>query len=130
MSTYGLEIPYPEPYDFQQELRDRRDEEIRRRLDWGEIRTDFMTRLCLDMLNGEGKLGEITANLKDAPILSPWDLRNYLLSTAERDAKALGLQVQRALAEAVWRAVQEADDATPGCGFHRPSDPPCDCDLE
>src|SRR5688572_1523 len=90
MSIYGLEIPYPEPYDFQQELRDRRDEEIRRRVDWGNIRTDFLATLALDMLNGEGKLGQITEHLKDAPILSPWDLRNYLLSTAERDATKLG----------------------------------------
>jgi hypothetical protein len=103
-------VPHPEPYDRLQEALERREAHIRTSLRWEHIRTDFLTKLALAWMNGEGTLGEILEQLRDAPIISRWDLAGYLKHNGARDAKALGQQVLTLLATTVLEAVEAVND--------------------
>jgi hypothetical protein len=110
MSTYGIEIPYPPEYDARQEQRDAQLEEIRKSLDWSDIRLKVLERMAMDMLTHEGAIGEVTDMLESAPIQSQWDLEAWLKWCAPRDAGKVGKAVMKILGEACLAAVQQADD--------------------
>jgi hypothetical protein len=113
MSTYGIELPCAPDYDLVQQMRDKHDEYVRKSLKWDQIRLDFLEKIALAWLEGEGRLGTIIEQLQDAPIRDRFDLEGYLRHNGARDAKALGAQVMRALAETVLTAVEAIDDEQP-----------------
>jgi hypothetical protein len=113
MPAYGIEIPYPEPYDHAQAMIERHDEHVRKSLRWEQIRLDFLAKIALAWLEGKGVLGTIVEQLTDTPIRDAWDLQGYLRHNGARDAKGVGQQLMRMLAETVLAHVEAIDDQTP-----------------
>jgi hypothetical protein len=113
MSVYSVDVPYPEPYDHAQAMLEQHDEHVRKALKWEQIRLDFLSKIALTWLEGEGTLGTIVEQLTDAPIRDAYDLQGYLRHNGARDAKALGQQLMRLLAETVLEHVEAIDDDTP-----------------
>jgi hypothetical protein len=113
MSSYGIEIPYPPEHDHFQEIVERHDEHVRKALKWEQIRLDFLSKIALSWLEGEGTLGTIVEQLTDAPIRDRCDCEGYLRHNGARDAKGLGQQLMRMLAETVLEHVEGIDDDTP-----------------
>ena len=111
MASLGLEIPYQEPYDVQQECRDVQMERIRTSLDWNAIRMAILERLALDMLTHDGPVGAVIDMLESAPISSIWDLESWLKWCAPRDAGKIGKHLMQLIGETCLKAVQAADDA-------------------
>jgi hypothetical protein len=72
-----------------------------------------LAKVALAWLEGEGTLGTIVEQLADAPIRDRFDLDGYLRHNGARDAKALGAQVMRALAETVLERVEALTDDQP-----------------
>jgi hypothetical protein len=113
MSTYGIEIPYPPEHDHFQALLEQHDAHVRKALQWPQIRTDFLAKIALAWLEGEGTLGTIVDQLTDAPIRDRFDCEGYLRHNGARAAKGLGQQLMRMLAETVLEHVEAIDDDTP-----------------
>jgi hypothetical protein len=106
------EIPYPEPYDHQQAMRDAHDEHVRKSLKPERLRTDILEEICSGMLTYGHLFNHLLQTMLDAPVRDEFDLHGYLKYCAPRDAEKLGRALMRAAGEATLRQVREVDDAT------------------
>jgi hypothetical protein len=106
------EIPYPEPYDHQQALRDAHDEHVRKSLKPERLRTDILEQICLGMLTHGHIFNHLLQTMVDTPIVDAFDRDGYLKYCSSRDARKLGEALMRAAADACLQQVKEVDDAS------------------
>jgi hypothetical protein len=99
MAVYDIFVPEPSDIDHTADLRQRRYDDMKRRLKWDDIRLKWLEQACLSWLTPGHPLHELVADLQDAPLEDRWDLDGFIKHLPTRTKARIGEALIKCLGE-------------------------------
>jgi hypothetical protein len=112
MSAWNVDMPEPQPYDFEQEQREAHDAHIRARMSRSAFLADVQAAFAEAIRETDTPLEELCTMMFEAPLRDIWDHKAFLNSQL-RDAKRLGQALLKIVADVSLEHYQEAANEEP-----------------